>query len=33
MELLHEPYPKTKDLHELEISMQIRNNCIDAKNS
>ena len=31
MELLHEPYPKTKDLYELEISMQISNNCIDAK--
>ena len=33
MELLHKPYPKTKDLYELEMSMQILNNCIDAKNS
>ena len=33
MELLLEPYPKTTDLHKLEISFQILNNCIDAKNS
>ena len=33
VELLHEPYPKTKYLCELEISMQIQNNCTDAKNS
>ena len=32
MELLHELYPKTKHLYELEISMQIQNNCTDAKN-